>query len=60
MTEYRLGGYPTASKVETVEMCLETFLRYREEYIKRHGPRPEIDDTFAPHEGGITYTTEGE
>ena len=60
MTEYRLGSHVTTDKVETVEMCLETFLRYRAEYAKRHGPRPEISEDFTPQEGGITYTKEGE
>lgn len=60
MTEYRLGVRATTDKVETIDMCLETFHRYRQEYIKRHGPRPEIDDTFTPQEGGITYTKEEE
>ena len=58
MTEYRLGAHVTTDKVETIEMCLETFHRYRAEYANRHGPRPEIDATFTPQEGGITYTEE--
>lgn len=58
MTEYKLGAHVTADKVETIDMCLETFHRYRQEYIKRHGDRPQIDDTFTPQEGGITYTNE--
>jgi len=55
MTEYRLFTPPVAD-VMTVDVCMETFHRYRAEYIKRHGGRPEMSDEFTPHEGGITFT----
>ena len=41
MIEYELERNPTTSIAETVEMDFERFKRYREEYIARHGDRPQ-------------------
>ena len=41
MIEYELERNPTTSTAETVEMEFERFKRYREEYIARHGNRPQ-------------------
>lgn len=57
MSERNQFGLPVAD-VHTVEMCVETFHRYRAEYLKRHGKRPEIAEDFTPHEGGINFEKE--
>ncbi len=51
----RIPFGPPIVEVQTSEMSLEEFHRYRAEYIKEHGERPQIDYTWTPHYGGIDF-----